>query len=228
MQGSVLVVVITFNQPKYQQKCLSSLVKHTRFPYDLIVHHNYKNEFITKIWQRYIKRSNHDYILLLNDDAVLTKDYLERLLAPFEDPSVACTGPYTSYSSNNQNLCEYRENRLKYSVSEIDEIAEKVYNDNKEDPQRQVGDLIGFCYLMDRKKFLEVGSFNMEFGVWGQESELNYRFKQAGYKLILAKNCYVHHFGSVSLKKASKEGVLDWEKEHNKCQRLMDKHVRNK
>jgi GT2 family glycosyltransferase len=69
--------------------------------------------------------------------------------------------------------------------------------------------IIGFCMLIKKKVIDQVGMFDERFGPGGYEDyDLCLRVKQAGYKIIIAHDVFVYHFGG----KGYSDNNLDYEK----------------
>src|SRR5207249_888089 len=57
--------------------------------------------------------------------------------------------------------------------------------------------LSGFCLLARREVLDQVGGFDERFGLgFFDDDDLGRRVRQAGLKLLIAQNVFVHHFGS--------------------------------
>jgi GT2 family glycosyltransferase len=57
--------------------------------------------------------------------------------------------------------------------------------------------LTGFCLLVRREVFDRVGRLDEQFGLgFFDDDDLCLRARRAGFKLAVALDCYVHHFGS--------------------------------
>lgn len=225
MRRTVEIIIITYNLPDYFKRCVESVKRNTEWPYKLTLIHNRKNESITKIWNRKIAKSKCEWICLLNDDTVVTRQWLTRLVKGLEDEKTAVVGPSTSLACSKQKLGEYSEKRLEYTDEEIEKIAEEVYQ-KYGDEIVETGEIIGFAYLFKKSLWRKAGKFNEEFILNGQESELNHRFKKMGLNLKYVKGSYVHHFGSLSIKKAIEDGKLDIEEEKERTSKLMEKYVK--
>jgi GT2 family glycosyltransferase len=82
------------------------------------------------------------------------------------------------------------------TTEELEEFAQKV----KKGAVRQfrpVNDLSGFCMLIDRQVIDKIGMLDERFGIGNYEDQdFCRRAQSAGFKLLIANEVYVHHFGS--------------------------------
>lgn len=124
-----------------------------------------------------VKTAHYDIIVLLDSDAVLAKDWLEKIIPSFDDTSVAAVGGYavTANSSIIGKIMGYDvESRLSRAPMDIDQL-----------------------YTMNtacrRATLFEVGLFN-EALMAGYDVDLGRRLKAAGWRLILRKDAVCRHY----------------------------------
>src|SRR5262249_3524184 len=56
--------------------------------------------------------------------------------------------------------------------------------------------LIGFCLLIRREVLERIGGFDERYGLgFLDDDDLSLRARQAGFRLLVALNAFVHHFG---------------------------------
>lgn len=138
-------------------------------------------------------------VLLLNSDTMVTKNWVEKLVAcAYSDPSIATVTPL----SNNATLCSVpeflKENRLPegYSLEQyatlIEEVSLRAY------PAIPVSN--GFCMYIKREVLEEIGLLDAEtFGRgYGEENDFCYRAEQAGYLHVMCDDTYIYHTGTAS------------------------------
>ncbi len=141
-----------------------------------------------------------EYILFLNNDALLGKDSLKRMLTALKEGNMDAVGPISNQTGEIQKLCEPY-NALNYH-EEMERVGRKLW--------LQYGGktalfhrLAGFCLLVKRKAFESIKGFSLEYGIgYYEDDDLCYRLHKNGYKLAVACGVFVHHHGSRSFKKA--------------------------
>jgi len=138
-------------------------------------------------------------VVLLNSDAEVANDWLDRLhAASRRRPRTASVTPF----SNNATICSYP--RFPeggplpngWSVAALDD----VFAETNPGEQVEIPTAVGFCMYIRRDALDAVGLFDVErFGKgYGEENEFCMRAAQAGWKHVLAGDCFVRHAGGVS------------------------------
>ncbi|WP_417692152.1 FkbM family methyltransferase [Roseibium sp.] len=138
-------------------------------------------------------------VILLNSDAEVFGDWLDRMLAVAEtDQNIATVTPF----SNNATICSYPELDKDYGEAfelpdaELDKLAARVN-------EGQIVDLptgIGFCMYIRRASLQALGDFDeVKFGKgYGEEVDFCRRAIKFGQRNVLAANIFVRHYGSIS------------------------------
>ncbi|MBY0310735.1 MAG: glycosyltransferase [Phycisphaerales bacterium] len=132
------------------------------------------------------------YLVLLNNDAVVTDGWLDQHIALVEaDPKIAMTGPMSNYASPPQFVpnVPYR------NLDEMHRFADEWR-------RQHLGqwftceELSGFCPLIKRTVFkqLSVPHERFDTGLF-DDTEICLRARKAGYELAVAFDCFVHHGG---------------------------------
>ena len=146
----------------------------------------------------------HD-VLLLNSDAEVAGDWLDRIrAAAYGDQRVATVTPF----SNNATICSYpqfcKDNELPagYDTARLDALFARANAGQAVD----VPTGVGFCMYIRRAALQAVGLFDEEhFGKgYGEENDFCIRAAQAGWRNLHALDTFVRHFGGVSFGEAKR------------------------
>jgi GT2 family glycosyltransferase/predicted Zn-dependent protease len=214
------VLILCHNQLEYTRLCLESLLRHTRPPYELVLVDNGSTdatpEYLEEVRRRAgphrvevvrnetnlgfaagcnqaLARAAGRYVVFLNNDVVLTPGWLEGLVGrSLQDwPAVGLVGPVTNAAPDAQGV------RPGYAeLSGLDDFAARRRRDfaGKALP---VNRLTGFCLLARREVLDRVGGLDERFGLgFFEDDDLGVRAREAGFRLLIALEVYVHHFGS--------------------------------
>lgn len=220
IQDKVSIIIPIVDGLDYFEKCLKSLNKYTN-NYELIVVSNGSKketiEYLNSIdWINFtliinkenmgfgyacnqgIKVAKCDYICLLNDDTILTPNWLPKLLKCFEiNKDCGMVSPTTCSGGTEQCDKNLISKRFEMTEQDILNYANQLKNDYK------ISDIYGFCMLTKKSILDKVGVFDYKrYGIAGvDEKDLIWRMKQFDYKTYWAKGSYVHHYGHKTLEK---------------------------
>ena len=189
----ITVVINTFNSEDKIHQCLNSINSETRI---IVIENssnvNFKNYlekkydniqcFLTNDNLGYAKGNNFglskaktDYALILNPDAVLKKNTLDRLLITAnQHPDFAIIGP-----------------------AKQDEYSKTDFNDSEREVFH-VNSLKGFAMFLNLNQFKDVGYFDDNFFIYLEEIDLCKRLKSKNKKIILDKKVIIEHIGGSS------------------------------
>lgn len=135
---------------------------------------NSRNLGFVKAVNQGISLAASEYIVLLNNDTEVTKDWLEKLHYPFtQHPKIAAVGPVTNAKSCWQG---------NHPVSDNWMLC------------KQTTMLAFFCVMLKRSAVEHVGLLDEAFGVGlGDDDDYCRRLHLAGYRIALAEQCHIYH-----------------------------------
>jgi glycosyltransferase involved in cell wall biosynthesis/tetratricopeptide (TPR) repeat protein len=138
--------------------------------------------------------STGEIVLFLNSDTCLTRAALIRLAETLlASGSVGAAGPYSDNAGYHQ-FFEPGYEDLKNLNLYCQDFA------MRDEPDRQVEMLVGFCLAVRRSVLEEVGAFTDEYGLGlFEDNDLIQRIQNAGYKTMLSTRSFVYHAGSKTL-----------------------------
>lgn len=210
------IVILTYNKLDYTQACIESIRKYTKKGiYQLIVVDNlstdgtrewlaeqtdiltiFNNENVgfPKGCNQGIEVATGDDILLLNNDVLVTENWLELMKdCLYSSEKIGAVGPVTNSA--------YGDQEIPFSYSTLDEMwsFSNNYNLTTMPDWEQKLKLIGFCMLIKREVIDQVGLLDEMFSPgMCEDSDYSFRIIKAGYQLFLCRNVFIHHFGSTS------------------------------
>ena len=170
-----------------------------------------------------IKYAEGEYTVFLNNDLIFTENWLENLIKVIEsDPKIGVVVPVCNSSSNYQVVqLEY------YDTNMLQEVAKK-YNKSDSSKWEERLRLMLYAAIFRTKELKELGGLDEIYSPGGfDDDDLTCRYRRAGYKLILTKDTYLHHYGSITIGEAyaailgrnreffkNKFGYDSWEASH--------------
>ena len=211
------IVMVTHNQAQYTQECITSLHQQTDKPYELIVVDNASQDDTLEFLQadpeikliknqenlgfpaaanQGIREATGEFVLLLNNDTIVSKGWLSRMLAHLhQDDQVGMVGPCSNFVSGPQQIpTDYQD------LSELDAFAQKRY-EQFAGCTTETDRLVGFCLLIRCSVLDQIGLLDERFGIGNfEDDDLCLRVRQAGYRCLIAEDVFVHHYGGVSFR----------------------------
>ena len=212
------IVILTFNQLKYTKECVRSIQQYTPEPHEIIFidngstdgtvkwlkrlvdqHANYRliendgNLGFAKGCNQGIEAATGDHVVLLNNDVVVTRDWLPGLLECLHSAAdIGIVGPMTNHISGPQKVphVDYA------SAADLHAYAGlfRTQNRYRRIPSRRV---VGFCMLFKRCLIDEIGLLDESFGSGNfEDDDLCLRACLSGYRNLIAGDVFIHHYGS--------------------------------
>ncbi|SMB96660.1 Glycosyltransferase, GT2 family [Thermanaeromonas toyohensis ToBE] len=136
------------------------------------------------------------YVVVLNNDVILTPRWLDNLLYCLE--AVAGAGMVGPVSANVSGI-----QRVDADFSSLEELLAFADIWNRPDPAKwfETERLVGFCLVVKREVFDRIGLFDGRFGLGNfEDDDLCLRARLGGYRLVVAGDTYVHHVGSATFR----------------------------
>lgn len=221
----VTIIVVTRNNLNLVRACLRSIFAYTEYPnYEVVLIDNASNdgtaEYLTELRKEHselklllqtenlsfaravnsaIESSSGEYIAILNDDIVVTRGWLTRLIRYLdEDRSIGLIGASTD-SAGNEAMIE----RKLAGIAELQQFAFEFYWENLGTlfPLRTVA---MFCLVIPKRVVAEVGPLDETFSIgMFEDDDYSYRVRLKGLKTLCAGDVFIHHVGRASFRKLS-------------------------
>lgn len=213
----VSIVIVTYNNLELTKECLNSLEKFNNYDNceiimvdnmsekdntrDFLVDYEKSHDNVKVILNDInggfsygnnigIKESTGDYVILLNNDTIVTPNWIFRLIKHFDtDEKIGLVGPRTNNIGNEAKIdVNYKD------INEMVEFSEKLYQQNKGKQYTNIRVLAFFCVAIKREVIEKIGLLDEAFGI-GMFEDDDYceRAKKAGYKLVCADDVFIHH-----------------------------------
>lgn len=210
------IIILTYNQLNYTKLCIESIRKFTQMESyeiiivdnnstdgsvkwlenqdDLKVIYNKENKGFPAGCNQGIKMSKGDNIVLLNNDTIVTPNWLNNLeKALYSSTDVGAVGSVSNSCSNGQQIV------VGYGdINQLINFTLEFNKSNSSEWEYRIK-LIGYCYMVKKEVLDKVGLLDEIFTPGNYEDDdISLRIISEGYKLILCKDTFIHHFGSVS------------------------------
>lgn len=177
---------------------------------DLTIIEGFPEQSITASYNKGLKLSTGESILLMHSDTIMPQNTiarLEKLL--YSDEIIAAVGPVSPGSKlifqNFQVGAGHYDD-----FAGLERVAVEVYEKNL--PPLQLLFLEDFCFLLKRSAYEKIGLLDERFSPHYLETvDYSLRLSNEGYSLIVSQSILVHHHQSLSLlnAKLSPEIIFD-------------------
>ncbi len=226
-EPQVSIVIVNYNTSDYTAQCLDSIRDaDPQLPYETVVVDNAsQGDDAAWLARRYpmirlvrspenrgiaggnnlgIRASTGRYVLLLNNDTLLARGSIERA-AHFldEHPGTAGVGgnlrnPDGSFQSGYVDFPSLWREFL--FVTHLGLLGNSLFPSHKPYSAAREVDWMSTAFMLFRRAALdEVGLVDAEFFIYSDETDLQYRLKQAGWGICYLPELNTIHFGGKSL-----------------------------
>jgi GT2 family glycosyltransferase/glycosyltransferase involved in cell wall biosynthesis len=223
----VSILMVTYNCREFLRPCLDSIFRNTAYPnYEVVVVDNNSSDGGQDILREYAARdsrirlellaenrgfgggnneaarhANGEYLLLLNPDTIVTFGWMHRLLRVFQaHPDAGIAAPVTNFSGNETKIdFEYAD------VTTMEEFAHSIAA-RQAGTSSEIAVAPLLCGLIPRRLWFSLGGLDEGFRVgMFEDDDFSLRVRQAGFKIMVAEDCFIHHFGNGSFAKLPSE-----------------------
>jgi GT2 family glycosyltransferase len=230
------IVLVCWNNKDYLEACLRSLYTanmHSRFDVlvadngstdgsqamlqnnfpDARIIQNETNVGLGKASNQGIVASHGRYVLLLNNDTLVNGPSLDALVDFLENtPNAGAVGgrllnPDGSFQASGNRFPTLFEEFL--IATRLGALVSPGYPDQGYSNQVEHVDWIGSaCVLLRRAALDQVGLLDEEYFIYGDEADLQYRLKKAGWEIYCLPNVTTIHYGGRSMNRWSRRKMV--------------------
>ncbi len=213
----VSMILLVLNQLDHTRRCLESIERHTPESHEVILVDNgsgpetakYLRDYaatkpgvrlITNAENRGFSAGNNqglavargEFVMLLNNDTVVTEGWLTRMLAVFErHPETGIVGPVSNRVAGPQLVSPV-------DYTDLDGLPAFAAKWSREHAGRseKLSRVIGFCLLARRAVIDRIGGLDERFGSGNfEDDDFCLRAGVAGFEIRIARDSFVHHVG---------------------------------
>lgn len=217
----VSIIIVNYNGKKYLERCLSSVLS-TEYPnFEIIFVDNASTDeslILLDQFKRYpkieiikntkntgfaegnnigIRASRGEYVVFLNTDTEVTPNWLIELIKVMEEE--------TSIGAGQSKLLQMNDKGLIDSVGDFVDLFGAGYSrGNREKDVGQYSAIKdtfsarGAAMITRRSVIREVGSFDSDYFIRGEDIDLCWRMLLRGYRIVLIPTSVVYHVGGGS------------------------------
>jgi GT2 family glycosyltransferase len=203
------IIIVTYNHKKYLTDCLRS-ISVQNYPHEIILVDNGSSDgtiqfvgehfgqvnVIRNVNNGYgagnnlgVAHARGTYIVILNPDTIVEKDWLENLIAPLRnDNNLVTTSKILMYDGSSINTCGNINhftgmtftNGLKANINEFTTSFSPT-------------GISGACFALRKEDYVKIGGFDENFFLYNEDSEFSWRLHFYGYSIIVVPTSIVRH-----------------------------------
>jgi GT2 family glycosyltransferase len=184
----------------------------SKFPQIKIIQNDH-NAGLGRASNQGIKATSGRHVLLLNNDTLVNGQSLDALVEFLDTRSEAgavggrLLNPDGSYQAGDTNFPSLREEFL--IATRIGALFWPNYPDRTDSAELKQADWLGSaCLLLRREALDEIGLLDEKYFIYGDEADLQYRLKKAGWKVYYLPNVTTIHYGGRSMNRWSRRKMV--------------------
>ncbi|WP_457640689.1 glycosyltransferase [Persephonella sp.] len=210
----VSIIILSYNKGELTRRCVKSIIDRSFYPnYEIIIVDNAskdkttkkilkeleKNKRVKVIYNKKnygfaggnnigMKKSTGDFLIILNNDTVITPGWISRLVYHASDKNTGLVGPVTNNIGN--------EAKIDLEYSNLEEMEEKAfeYISKHWGKKLELDRIAAFCWIKRREIYEKIGGFDEKFfPAFFEDDDYCLRVKKAGYKIFCAEDVFIHH-----------------------------------
>jgi GT2 family glycosyltransferase len=229
----ISIVIPVFNQPLYTYSCLKSIAVNTVDPpYEVIVVddcsdpetmemlrmvenirvlRNETNLGFIKSCNRGAGEAKGQYLVILNNDTIVTKGWLQALLKTYEFDSetglVGCKLIYPDGQLQEAGGIFWKDGSA-WNYGKLDDQNKPAYN-----YIREVDYCSGACLMIPRQLFHDAGMFDEGYApAYYEDADLAFKVREMGRKVYYQPGAVVVHFEGITSGTSVSHGVKRYQK----------------
>lgn len=149
--------------------------------------HNFGFAAGNNVGIKYALQKNADYVLLLNNDTIVTEDFLSRLVETAKNnPKVGVVGCQIRHFPQKDKIW-FNGGFINPLVGFCGHIRDNFIG------ERDVDFVTGCCMLIPSNVLKQTGDFDERFFLISEDTDLCWRIKNKGYKLVVNSQSVIYH-----------------------------------
>jgi len=220
----VSIILLNWNQEEITLDCLNSLMKLDYLNYKVILVDNSSfNNSVKKIKQMFPEitliqnrenlgftegnnvgisygiNNGSDYILLLNNDTIVDKNFLKELaLVAEKDSTTGIVGPKIYFYDEPKKIW-FAGGKINWQEGIKYHIGAYEIDHGQYDKIREVDYITGCALLIKREVIEKIGLLDSRYFIYFEETDWNLRAKKAGYKILYVPEARIWHKISLAM-----------------------------
>lgn len=219
MFPKVFIIILNWNNWPDTLECLESL-KNNDYPnYQVVIIDNGSREKPTvpdskvkiiynkenlgfsggnNIGIKYALEKGADYILLLNNDTIVAKDFLSEMIKVTEkDKKIGMIGPKI-YFYGDKNRIWFAGGQVNWLYNQGQMRGYNKIDKGQYDSPEETDYITGCCLLIKKKVIEKIGLMSKDYFLYYEDTDWSLKVQQAGFKCLFVPRAKIWHKGSKS------------------------------
>jgi len=220
----VHLIVLNWNDKEISKKCLSSIEKVSYSNYEVLIVDNNSQDGSVQFFKDhfpqydilaldknlkyaggnnaavdYLKPEEEDFLVFINNDTIVSSDFLDHLVAPFlNDANCIITVPKILFAMD-INKVWYAGGVVNMWKGSIDHIGIRDFDGPKYSFVMETDYATGCCFCIKYDDFRRLKYFDTTFDMYCEDVDLSIRAKRMNRKIVYSPKSIILHSVSQSL-----------------------------
>ena len=220
----VHLIVLNWNDKEISKKCLSSIEKVSYSNYEVLIVDNNSQDGSVQFFKEhfpeydilaldknlkyaggnnaavdYLKPEEEDFLVFINNDTIVSSDFLDHLVAPFlNDANCIITVPKILFAMD-INKIWYAGGVVNMWKGSIDHIGIRDFDGPKYSFVMETDYATGCCFCIKYDDFRRLKYFDTTFDMYCEDVDLSIRAKRMNRKIVYSAKSIILHSVSQSL-----------------------------
>jgi GT2 family glycosyltransferase len=218
------ILIVSYNNEELTRACIESVLAHSMHPnLEVVVVDNGSKDGSAEMLEELrdprlrvllneanlgfaaatnqaLEMATGAYLVLLNNDTVVPRGWLPRLIRTLDDEQVGLAVAVTNFSGNESRI------EVPYStIEEMHRFAEQYMHEH-EGERFDIRVAAMYCVGLRREVYERVGPLDEQFGMgMFEDDDYSHRVRLAGLRVVCTEDVFVHHVGQASFSKLTPE-----------------------
>ena len=144
------------------------------------------------------KNKNAEFVIFLNNDTIVDKNFIKPLLAPFEDISVGQTVPKILYADDEEKIW-YAGGIVNLWTGNIFHQGIREYDSERFNQSKITDYATGCCFCMKVSDYEGLNGFDESYSMYGEDVDLSLRIRKSGKNIFFVPESKIYHKVSASI-----------------------------